>query len=153
MKDTHHRPCVDMSIFPCKYPFPDSTRRRGEKEGGHEKEIPDVLTDGQFTMFMNIYKFWLLCSCNDSLMNVTVYHATLGHQSALTKVRSEKETTKSERRGDNNKTDVYGDLPSTNVQMRCSRSRIRMCCPKTVFRLIFIAQIYFYTSKLTSQRD
>ena len=36
---------------------------------------------------------------------------------------------------------------------RCPRSRIRTCRPKTAFRLIFIAQIYFRTSKFTSRRD
>ena len=45
-----------------------------------------------------------------------MYCATLRHQSVLTKTRSKKETTKSERRGNNNKTDVRGDLSLTNVQ-------------------------------------
>jgi len=69
----------------------------------------------QLAMFMNIYKSWLLCSCNDSLLHVTVYCMTLRHQSAWTKMCSEKETTKRKRPG-NNKTDVHGDFSLTNVQ-------------------------------------
>ena len=72
----------------------------------------------QLATYMNIYKSWLLCSWNDSLRHVTVYNTTLRHQSAWTKARSKKETTKSERRGNNNKTDVHGDLSLTSERER-----------------------------------
>jgi len=68
-------------------------------------------------MFMKICDSWLFFSCNGSLRNVTVYRATPRHQSVLTKVRSEKKTTKSERRGNNrNKTNRHRELSSTTLQ-------------------------------------
>jgi len=63
-----------------------------------------------------IYKSWILGSYNESLRHVTMYCVTLRHQSVSTKARSKKETTKSERRGNNNKTDVHEELSLTNVK-------------------------------------
>jgi len=78
-----------------------------------------------FAMFMNLYKSWLLFSCNDSLRHVTCT-ARLRHQSASTKARSKKEAMKSERRGNNNKTDVQGNLSSTKTFKKGQQVKIHI---------------------------
>ena len=101
MQGTHYRPLRGyVDIFPANAPSLAVI-------GVYSKRVPCLLTVRkmadtsreyqmysrmeQFVMFMNIYKSCLFCSCNDSLRRVTVYCATLEHQSASTKVRSEKE--------------------------------------------------------------